>query len=269
MKIIALMDNLEAIHKGLINQHGLSMYIEGEEHTLLFDFGESANTFKNFKSLNLNPDSLDLGIISHGHYDHANGFLSFMDYFKGKKLITGLGFFDKKYACENGILNYLGLNFNKLELETRNIEHVEFENIYKIDDEFYLMGNFKSEKPNPYFKVEKGETLVTDDFSDEIALIIRGKLGLSVVLGCSHPGVISILREIKEKFKEDIINVFGGTHLVASSEAEILRVLEDLKALKVENVYFSHCSGSRALEIFSKDKNIKSAPLKTGAEIRL
>ncbi len=269
LKILAIMDNLPGSHKGLAYEHGLSFYIEGSYNKLLFDFGQGENTLKNFKSLGLDPRDLDLGIISHSHYDHANGFMDFSSFFKGKTLITGRGFFNKKYGVEDEILSYLGLNFDHSFLNRNNTKHITFDDFYKIDDELYLIGNFENLRPNPNFLVEKDGKLELDLFSDEISLVIKRPEGISVLLGCSHPGVIPMLEKIGSKFNEKIINVFGGTHLIGDTKNQIMEVLNSLKSLGVKNIYFSHCSGSRALDIFAQDKDINARPLKTGAEVRL
>lgn len=51
-----------------------SCLIEGAEQTILFDTGGDANVLEaNFKKLGIDPNKIDVVVISHMHWDHING----------------------------------------------------------------------------------------------------------------------------------------------------------------------------------------------------
>jgi 7,8-dihydropterin-6-yl-methyl-4-(beta-D-ribofuranosyl)aminobenzene 5'-phosphate synthase len=76
--------------------------------------------------------------------------------------------------------------------------------------------------------------------------------GLLIVTGCSHPGIVAIAKEAKEKLKRNIHTILGGTHLLRHSENELRIVIDELKALGVRNVAATHCSGDKTIALFKE-----------------
>jgi 7,8-dihydropterin-6-yl-methyl-4-(beta-D-ribofuranosyl)aminobenzene 5'-phosphate synthase len=56
----------------------------------------------------------------------------------------------------------------------------------------------------------------------EQALVLNTRLGLVVMTGCSHPGIVEMLKEIKSKFNKNIYTVFGGFHLLDKSGSQAI-----------------------------------------------
>lgn len=266
MIITCIIDNLKAINYSMKEKKGLSIYIQGNYSNVLFDFGVDENTLNNFKQLNLNPGDIDYFVLSHGHFDHGNGFLYFKDYIKNKVFISGKGVFDSKYFYKNGLYHYLGLNFSRKNLEAYNINYRQVDEIYKIDQEIYLIGNFKSTSKNEAFYLKR-DHLVKDDFSDEIALIIENKTGLTLILGCSHPGILSIISRVEGIFNKKVSRIIVGPHLMDLTEDEIVLIKDRLKYIK--NIHLSHCIGELGYSLFKNDPNLDYTPLRTGSSIVL
>ena len=63
----------------IISEHGLSLFIETEEHKILFDMGQSDAFIKNALSLGIDIAKVDIAVISHGHYDHGGGLRYFLE----------------------------------------------------------------------------------------------------------------------------------------------------------------------------------------------
>ena len=60
--------------EGFIPSNGLSFLIETEDKKILFDTGEKGSILiNNMRLLNIDPNSIDLLVLSHGHYDHTFG----------------------------------------------------------------------------------------------------------------------------------------------------------------------------------------------------
>ena len=53
-----------------------------------------------------------------------------------------------------------------------------------------------------------------DSFTDEIAVALDTEQGIVVIVGCSHPGIMNILRTIEKRSGKKICGVVGGTHLM-------------------------------------------------------
>lgn len=273
MKITALMDNLSSEHKGLIAEHGLSYYIDTEESKILFDCGGSIHPFINAKKMNVSFEEVHTVVFSHGHYDHAAGFIDAADIINPDRVVTGNDFFDEKYAANPPIFTYLGCGFDEKFLQNHNIEHIICEQVYEIDRNCYVLGDFERttafESIPERFVVLKNGQWIQDDFHDEVCLVIKSAKGLVVVLGCSHPGVLNMLRSVQQIFKSRIYAVFGGTHLVEADENRIQLTLNEMKTLGVELICMSHCSGNQAIEMAKTSKGIISTPLTVGSTVRI
>jgi len=75
MKATILIDNLT---KGsLVPEWGLSIYIEYNGHKILLDTGASGRFARNAENLGIDLASVELGVLSHAHYDHADGMAAF------------------------------------------------------------------------------------------------------------------------------------------------------------------------------------------------
>lgn len=77
MKLIVLSEN-SSVSDTLEHEHGLSIYIETAEHRILFDTGAGSAFQRNAEKLGIDLATVDLLVISHGHYDHGGGLRTFL-----------------------------------------------------------------------------------------------------------------------------------------------------------------------------------------------
>ena len=107
--------------------------------------------------------------------------------------------------------------------------------------------------------VYKGEYL------PEQALVVKTKNGITVIAGCSHPGIVKILKKVKRQFPQDkLYFVFGGFHLKDTSKGEISSIEEKFKEMNVEKAGPTHCSGREAEEAFKENYGKNFISIKTG-----
>jgi 7,8-dihydropterin-6-yl-methyl-4-(beta-D-ribofuranosyl)aminobenzene 5'-phosphate synthase len=216
---------------------GFSVLINDD---ILFDTADSKETFlHNTQMMNLDLSLIKRVVISHDHWDHTGGLEAL--FMKNDKIqLYGLkGFSD---------------NFRKLALKY-NINLIENDDYTEIDKGIFTSKPFETEY--------KQSQLV------EQALILKSTKGLIIVLGCAHPGVVQMSVAIKEHFNEDIYCVLGGYHLESKKEDEIKNIVSKLKKLGVLKVAPTHCTGQKAIEIFSKSYGDNFLRLKTGLELEL
>jgi 7,8-dihydropterin-6-yl-methyl-4-(beta-D-ribofuranosyl)aminobenzene 5'-phosphate synthase len=77
----------------------------------------------------------------------------------------------------------------------------------------------------------------------ELSLAINTADGIVLVVGCSHPGIESIVAEA-EKINPHIHFIAGGFHLVAAQDPAIEKVATTLHdTYKVDYIAPSHCTG--------------------------
>ena len=105
---------------------------------------------------------------------------------------------------------------------------------------------------------------------EEQALLAKTDKGVSVICGCSHPGVIKFIEKAKKEFPEDkIYVVLGGFHLIGENNRVIRYLIEEIKNLGVENIGPSHCTGFEATSAFKEIYTENFWDVRVGKEFRL
>jgi 7,8-dihydropterin-6-yl-methyl-4-(beta-D-ribofuranosyl)aminobenzene 5'-phosphate synthase len=255
IKITTLIENNPDEQGELYNEHGLSLFIEINGTKILFDTGKSGNFLKNAKSLNKNLDDLDFCIISHGHYDHSGGVKKLISKTsKYPKFIVGEEFFKLKFKTMN-TPEYLfnGNSFDEEFLRKNNIELVKVkEDLIYLTDDIIVFHHFSKytdyEKRNSRFYLKENEEYIPDDFDDEVVLGMNTEKGLVIVVGCSHVGIVNILKTISERFDIPIYAVIGGTHLIEADEFRLQKTIDTLKEMKIQLIALSHCTGEEGIK---------------------
>ncbi len=251
-----------SISASLMAEHGLSMHIETGEHTILFDTGQSDKLLENARVLGVDLDAIDVVVISHGHYDHAGGVPALLEHTSPKRLVTGHGFFTPKYADDARGLRYNGVSFSRQDLIDHRWTHeyvgaVPYP-LFSPEDGIYLVSDFPREDrferiPEVFLQKDPSGEMVPDLFTDEVLLVIESPKGLLVFVGCSHPGIINMIEEVKRLFKAPIYGLFGGTHLNGASDERIDHAAEFFAAEQIELLGVSHCTGEHARQRMAAD----------------
>lgn len=243
-------------------QHGISFLIRIKETAnkswdILFDTGTAATPiFHNAEVLGVGLEDVETVVLSHCHYDHTGGLIEILQKIDNDRLPVvahpqlfranlsadphlrqaGVRGDMKRKAQELGamwILTGDPLKLAKGVVTTGEIslkDRVEYER--SADSHF--------------FTVTDGQ-LVEDNMLDDTSLMMVTDEGLVVVTGCSHAGIVSIVKKCKEiSGMERVKAVIGGFHLINADRDRITKVVTGLKELKVEKVYTGHCTGLKA-----------------------
>ena len=86
----------------------------------------------------------------------------------------------------------------------------------------------------------------------EQSLIIETDLGLVVITGCAHPGIVDIVRLAMELTGQHVYLVLGGFHLGSECKASILEIADEFQRLGVQRVAPCHCTGDLALQVLAE-----------------
>jgi len=93
-----------------------------------------------------------------------------------------------------------------------------------------------------------------DELNDDLALVIKTEVGLVVILGCAHHGIINTLHHAQKLTGvKQIHAVLGGAHLLYASEERIRRTVKALKELDVKKLGLCHCTSLPATCVLARE----------------
>lgn len=272
VSVTVLMENNPAVNKSLKYEHGLSLFIKTPQSKILFDFGASSTFIYNAQRMDIDLSKIDTVVCSHGHYDHSGGFADFVQKYKIKKLITGEGFFEPKYRVDDFKYAYIGNPFDESLISENNIEHIVCKDIYKIDDYCYVFSGFVrdtsyEQSSNHFVYGDLNNDIKTDNFNDEICLVIKTDNEITLLTACSHPGIVNMIKSVGEYFHSNVTSIYGGIHLAEADDERINNTITDMKKLGLKKAGFCHCSGSKVKDAVKNDSSIKACDFATGDSI--
>jgi 7,8-dihydropterin-6-yl-methyl-4-(beta-D-ribofuranosyl)aminobenzene 5'-phosphate synthase len=86
----------------------------------------------------------------------------------------------------------------------------------------------------------------------EQSLILDTPRGLVVITGCSHPGIVDIIKRARTVIQRDVYMVFGGFHLMQNSPQQLEAIIGELLQMGVQKCGATHCTGDQAIDAFRK-----------------
>ena len=87
----------------------------------------------------------------------------------------------------------------------------------------------------------------------EQALLINSASGITVITGCSHPGIVTMVEKAKEIFPDLPVDLaLGGFHLRDQGLESINSIVSVLMNMGVVKVGPTHCTGKNAQVIFQE-----------------
>ena len=98
LKVCILADD-RVRKRGILAEHGLSLWIEKDDKSILFDTGQTDVFYHNARKLGIDAGSADFIVLSHGHYDHTGGLACFPNRSKVPPIYVHPDAFLEKYAC--------------------------------------------------------------------------------------------------------------------------------------------------------------------------
>jgi 7,8-dihydropterin-6-yl-methyl-4-(beta-D-ribofuranosyl)aminobenzene 5'-phosphate synthase len=211
LRITYLYDNTEAV-PGVRADWGFACIVERPGVRVLFDTGTKPEVLThNAAVLRVDLGRLDAVVLSHDHGDHAAGFPA-LGPRPGLPVFYAQGF-------DPAVVSALKTSGATLVAVSRSAEVV----------------------PGVRTSDEYGSAV------KEEALLLDTKDGLVVVVGCSHPGIVPMLQQIKASTRRPIYAVVGGFHLLETPSNEVARMVAAFKEMGVGRVGPTHCTGPDAI----------------------
>ncbi len=242
MKITSLVENISK-KENIGAEHGLSLFIETEKHNILFDMGQTDLFSENAEKLSIDLSSVDIAVLSHGHYDHGGGLSKFLTLNDKAKVYINKNAFGDYY---NGTEKYIGLDKSLM----GNSRIILTEDFYEIEKGLSLYScNDREKKYNLGsfgLKKKEGDKFLPDDFIHEHYLMIEENDKKVLISGCSHKGILNIA----DWFSPDVL--IGGFHFSKLPLDETLKGYAEILSSHKTTFYTCHCTGEEQYNFMKK-----------------
>ncbi|HDY64929.1 MAG TPA: MBL fold metallo-hydrolase [Phycisphaerae bacterium] len=203
--------------KDLTSAWGFACIIQGPGKTILFDTGSDGRILlENMRRLNIDPQEIDVVVLSHIHLDHTGGVVRLL-------------------KTRPNIPVYVPTAFPpafKEQLQTLSGSLIEAEKSETICRGVRTTGT-----------LGKGTV-------EEQGLCVNTPEGWVLITSCAHPGVANMVALAGEVTKDPINLVMGGFHMGSQSEATINAEMGRLQELGVGDIVLYNCSGGPARRLF-------------------
>lgn len=235
---------------------GYSTLVEYGGKRILFDTGGNLDDFTfNANALNADLARLDFVVLSHRHGDHTSGLHQVLKVNPAVRIYT---------PAEGG-------NFDT-PMPLALVSLIKRQVTSAPEDMHYFDGHVPERLaagtpwPDATFTQIRTPTEVVPGFwlfpvqsdtpgtreMNEVSMAIKTPRGLVIMVGCSHAGIGRIM-DAASKIDSRIVSVFGGFHLVDSSDAEVTRIAETFHdTWKLERIAAGHCTGEFAFSEFNR-----------------
>lgn len=298
--------------KALLAEHGFSALVDfpggapsGSQHedldgdsNILWDAGVTRLTLmENLRRMEIDPQSVGLIALSHGHYDHYAALSDFLKELNlridpkewDEPVTAGMveewldtqqrpivahpaAFRERWREKEDGTWVGPMKPPPRMEWEALGAVIQCSESPYRLRSGCWTTGyvprqSFEhSGRPNRLY-YRQGDNLNPDDLEEDQAIVIniQGK-GLVVLSGCAHAGIVNTVNYAREFSGVDsIYAIIGGFHLARSTKAEVQDTIEVIKGFNPKLLVPSHCTGFDAMCAFSHQMPDQFTPGVVGA----
>ena len=302
MRIINLVEN-ELGKSGCEAAHGLSFYVETDNHKLLFDAGggrsptaipleqpksaacsrtsdtsPSELVLRNAQKLGVDLSEIDTVILSHGHYDHSGGILPFIEINPRAKIYMQHNAGGEYYAFDGEETGYRYIGIDKKILSLSQVQLLKGDT--KLDDELQLFTVEKRAWPLPSTNKRLRELCdgqyIQDEFHHEQNLLLTASGKNILFCGCAHNGILNVMETLERKFGNTMLPdlVIGGFHLMKRtefSEADTSEITEIANRLKNYKAHFAtcHCTGLPAFYQMKEIMGEQLSYVRSGDEVEV
>ena len=191
---------------------GFACVIRGFGKTVLFDTGGNGTILlANMGVLGIEPEDVEVVVLSHIHRDHAGGLEALLERNSDLTVSMPRSFPDdmKDRALATGA------------------------QVTEVQDPTEIC-------PGVHSLGEMGTQM------KEQSLYLKTPAGLVLITGCAHPGIVEVVERAREVAQEPIRFLVGGQHLKGLPEQKLQSLMSALRKLGVEKMAPSHCTGEKA-----------------------
>lgn len=235
---------------------GVSYLIKTDAATILLDVGNNPDGTptspleQNMAKLAVDPDQIDIIVISHSHFDHRGGmqWQSQGTFSIGGDVQIPLG--DRPIYVPEA-MTYPGSN------------PVVARGPAKIAEGVAVTGGIPFIYPFPAWLA------MPQGLEEALAINVKGT-GIVLITGCGHMGLTSLVAHAQAVFREPIAGIVGGLHEGNANAQDLQPEIQLLQTLQPSIIAISpHDSYAAALDAFEQAFPEADQPLQVGSPIRI
>lgn len=237
----------------LLADWGFAALVEYGGKRILFDTGNDGRVFEhNVRALGVDLRHLDFVVISHRHGDHTGGLAYLLRQNPGVTIYApreAFGVFGASLPA-----SFLRRD-STLPPRMRYYRGASPKAITSGSPwpgaHFVWIDSLTEVAPDVAIVSTVSQTPGTLELR-ELSLAVRTPDGLVLVVGCSHPGIETIVAAA-QPFGHHVHLVLGGLHLVATADPEIERIAAALHdRWKIDLLAPGHCTGEPAFDVLRR-----------------
>ena len=248
MKINFLIDN-KTENTSCTAEWGLAVLIETGNKKILMDQGSSPMLIANAAGMGIDLSEVDYATVSHGHFDHSGGTEAFLEINDKAKVYVHKDAFVPTVDLSDGMET--GLPWGEDFMKKYSERIIKTEGTFRIEDGAWLVGDVpraEGFEPTGIFHYRVGDEFFPDPMKHEQTLVIEENGKLNIFSGCSHQGIVPILKYIEKEFPGMKINALvAGMHLFSASREQRLKVIKEIEKMGIEHIFPVHCTGMNAI----------------------
>lgn len=248
---------------------GFAALVEYGGRRILFDTGNDAAIFaRNVERLGVDLTRLDAVVISHRHGDHTTGLEALSAANPEVPIYAPQeGAFFRSGAPKEFLARDASLPANMRYFDGQDPDALRSGTPWPRGN-FHIVTRTTEILPGFFVLTTRSDKPGTREMN-ELSLAVRTPQGLAVVVGCSHPGVETIL-DAAAQIDKQLYTSIGGFHLVQTPREEIERVAAVLHdTLKLQRVAPGHCTSEPGFAAFIRKFGDRFDQAGLGATLQL
>jgi 7,8-dihydropterin-6-yl-methyl-4-(beta-D-ribofuranosyl)aminobenzene 5'-phosphate synthase len=282
MKVTSLIENQNSAERPELQaEFGLSLHVEHNGTRILFDTGTSGAFARNAGPLGIDLQAVDLAVLSHHHFDHGGGLAAFLEQNSSAVVYLKRPPGGAPHARVLGLISkYVGIDHALLERHADRFAFVDrfgevAPGVFVIPD---IDRTFPLPEGNRFLYLKTNEGWQRDRFEHELVLAVKDADGMVIFTGCSHSGILNMIKTVEDRFPGVPIKaVVGGFHLIGMSpfkfrpsrKRRITDLGQDLLAYPKARYFTGHCTGQKGFRVLKEVMAERLEPINTGAVLSL